>query len=513
MKTAGAVVLLILIMSVFSIQLSTAASPIQEKINSFTNEDFYKNQATILEILAYGKEALPYLIQALDNENANIRRYSAQAIGDLGIKDEGVFTTALRRLPIEPNADAKANLIYILDVFNDRRAVSVLAKVLENLNEREDLRYRAGYAMARFAVKESYDVLKNFINDQLIYVRKTALWGLGLSKVPEAEDTLNLVFGNKSEPIIIRYWAARGLIDLGKKVDLKVFRQEFDQKLVFKRGGSDYTLNTDISNETIVDIEKTIHLLDNFHKTFFNADKRIKQAHTVVMLFKVESDFRDFAEIYYPSFYYSGGGYIPSDNLLITYARPDYERTLRLIKHEWTHRFIDMYLYPSYWKGNLTKFFEGFPVWFDEGFAEYVSYTDLKSNQVLVSPDYVADLVRKVDSGTLRKVSDLVKDRDPYRFGFSYSEAWGLVYFLLTRSNDQSFVTGQYPPEVIYSSNQYLQASQDLIQAIKNNSTSINEAFLKNLNSERFQTEWQDFIKKNWGKVDDDTLKWVGYPC
>lgn len=460
------------------------ASPIEEKISSLAAGDFYKNQITIREITAYNKEAIPYLIQALDSKNTNIRRYSAQAIGDLGIRDDQILAAVLKHLPIETERDAKANLIYILDVLNDQRALNALTSIMKNISESEDIRYRATYAVARFSSRESFEVLKELVNDQSIFIRKTVLWGLGLSKVSEAEKLLTPIFENKTNPIIIRYWAARGLTELGRTIDFKNFRHEFDQKLVFTKEGADYNLKTDLSNQALSDIEKTVRQIDNLHKAFFNATKKIKEAHTNLMLFKGESDFRDFTEIYYTSLYSSGGGYIPSDNILITYVRPDYERTLRLVKHEWTHRFIDLYLYSGYWKGNLTEFFIEFPVWFDEGFAEYAAYTNLEKNQSLVSEEHAADLVRRVNSGNLRKVRDLVKDKEPYRFGISYSEVWGLVYFLLNHND------GQYSPAI-----------HNLVRAMKNGSTNINDVFLSSIaDLDRLQVEWQDFIKRNWSR-------------
>src|SRR3989338_478416 len=474
--------LAVLLICLAIMPLSWAIAEMQTKIDLLEKDDFYENQKIIKEIIIHGEEALPYLIDALGSDNANIRRYSAQAIGDIGIKTDEALNAALQRLSAENDENVKANLIYILDVFNDIRAIDALTDKLENLDESENIRYRAAYAIARFMNSKDYEALKNFINDDSIFVRKTAIWGLGLSKVKESENLLKPIFEDKSEPITIRYWTARALADLGNNINFDSFKEEFDKKFIFIRTGPDYILKTDISEQALNDAAKQIQLLDSFHKAFFNAYKKIKNKSTLVLLFKSENDFNDYAEIYYPSFHNTGGGYVPSENLLFTYDRPDYERTIRLIKHEWTHRFMDLYLYQKYWEGDLTEFYGGFPVWFDEGVAEYVAYANLETNEPSISTEHASAIASKVESGTLRSIYDIAKDEDPYRFGISYSEVWGLTYFLIN-----------------YNDGQYLPVIQSIIQSMKSGSTNINDIFINSFaDLDQVDVEWKNFIKKTF---------------
>lgn len=415
----------------------------------------------------------------LDNDDADIRYRSARAIGDLGMKTDAVLAQLLRRLPVEADADVKANLIYALDVFNDVRALEALSGVLEDSDVGESLRYRAAYAIARLNDPAIYNALRRYLDDQHLSVRKTALWGLGNSGKAEARELLLSVYEDRREPRVVRYWAARGLSRLGEPVALDVFREEFDAQLIYRGAGADYTLKTDVSQEFLDEVSALLPQLDSLHRTLFKTGTKIKEASTEALLFRSEDDFMDYAEMYYPGFYHSGGGYVPSANLLFTYVRPESPETIiHLLKHEWTHRFVDLYLYKGYWQGDLEGFYRRFPCWFDEGTAEYVSFYDLKAGSAGVPRHHARSLLRKAEKGTLRDIADVVSGEDPYGEGMRYDGAWGLVYFLRHYDN------GKYLPLV-----------DDIIEEMKKGSRNINSLFLEGVDAALLQSEFEDFIK------------------
>ena len=447
---------------------------VQEKFNFLTSNP-PRDFVNIDGLFGCEEESRSFLMEALESENVYMQIYAVESIIRSDLRSDDVLYKIINQLKIEKNIDVEIKLIDVLQEFNDGRSLDVLSIKFGNVNENEYVRFKAGSTIAKFGNRESYDILKNFVYDSSIHVRKVALWGLGLSHIPEAKSTLVAVFENKNETLIIRYWAARGLSELEENVDFQRFKNEFDRDFKYEINRGDYVLRTDISYEVLDSVDKEIQRTDALLKTFFNTTKKIEIRPTVLLLFDSEEDFKEYTQIFYP-YFQGSGGYIHSENLLLVYDKQSCVETFSLIKHEWTHRFMDVYVHLNYWEGE--DFLLHFPAWFDEGMAEYFANSNLDNGEHLIPQIHRDALVQNIKSGKLIKVFNLVGDENPYQFGFRYSEAWALVYFLIH-----------------YNEGEYISVIETIITKMKNSDGDLNMVFLNSVNnSGKFQLEWENFI-------------------
>lgn len=93
-------------------------------------------------------------------------------------------------------------------------------------------------------------------------------------------------------------------------------------------------------------------------------------------------------------------------------------------------------IYHEYTHSLLHSKFRWLPVWFDEGFAEFFAYTRFERDKVYIgAPSGRAAYTRDKTLIALDKVLGVTRSspeyRDEQRVQVFYSEAWGLVHFLM----------------------------------------------------------------------------------
>lgn len=162
-----------------------------------------------------------------------------------------------------------------------------------------------------------------------------------------------------------------------------------------------------------------------------------------VMLFENAEGFADHARDAAPGLGHNGGYYDGATRTVVAYHRSN---PLQLQFHEISHAAMgDVFADPQYRRYARP----GWPVWFDEGFAEYVSSYEVVEGALRFGAPHVARLATLLDalgSQQLPTLNQLLRARASVFSGEEmsvwYAAAWGLVDFLLAEPDLRTKVPG-----------------------------------------------------------------------
>jgi len=211
------------------------------------------------------QEALPDLIEALNDSNPYVRESVAQALEAGGTAAVRVLIVALRhqkalavigetplvsrRIPalkdvlgeedirsalVEIGLPAAPALMHSL-LHGEATMQTLAAATLERIqsgdqglhrkltqatsDENEDVRLAGAIALAERAEPEDIPALTALLEDKGLYVRAAAIRGLGMTGAPSALRPLIEVLNNEQEDSLIRYTVVQALGDLGRRIE------------------------------------------------------------------------------------------------------------------------------------------------------------------------------------------------------------------------------------------------------------------------------------------------------
>jgi hypothetical protein len=194
-----------------------------------------------------------------------------------------------------------------------------------------------------------------------------------------------------------------------------------------------YRLRTD------TDVEYATHLgryLDAYHEALARHLEAlfgvvIAVPKTSIVLFERQADYQAFAAANAPQLTSNGGYYDGGTRTIVTYR---YNNSMQLYFHEIIHAVMGEVFQDHYF---LRYVRPGWPIWFDEGLAEYLGSFQLDGNVLRIgvtNPAKVAYLANAMATGTLPSVSTLLS-APAHRYSGAamniyYAASWGLLAYL-----------------------------------------------------------------------------------
>lgn len=151
-----------------------------------------------------------------------------------------------------------------------------------------------------------------------------------------------------------------------------------------------------------------------------------------VLLYEEPSDYHTHVRRHAPRLGHNGGYYDGATRTVVAHRRAN---PLHLQFHEITHAALgDVFEDPHYNRYSRP----GWPVWFDEGFAEYVSSFEIVPEGLKFGAPHlarIATLADAIDRRQALSVSDVLRARPTdfsgRRMDLYYATAWGMVDLLL----------------------------------------------------------------------------------
>lgn len=151
-----------------------------------------------------------------------------------------------------------------------------------------------------------------------------------------------------------------------------------------------------------------------------------------LMLFEERSDYTKHVNSFAPNLAHNGGYYDGKNRRIVAHRRAN---PLQLQFHEIVHAAMgDVFADPAYQR--YAK--RGWPVWFDEGFAEYVSSFETHASGLQFGAQHPAHIALLVDAMLRDKMIPLAtllrgrtEDFTGKRMGLWYAASWALTEFIL----------------------------------------------------------------------------------
>ena len=128
------------------------------------------------ELTSFGKKAIPYLVEGLKDENPDIRKGAAQALGTIG--DPDGFEPLTRAIS-DPDPDVRAPAALALGELKDPRAIPFLVNLFYDTNT--GIRNAAADALAVIG-QPAFEPLVAALNDPKTSARLAAIRSLGKQK-------------------------------------------------------------------------------------------------------------------------------------------------------------------------------------------------------------------------------------------------------------------------------------------------------------------------------------------
>jgi len=155
-----------------------------------------------------------------------------------------------------------------------------------------------------------------------------------------------------------------------------------------------------------------------------------------VLLYEEPSDYHTHVRRHAPSLGHNGGYYDGATRTVVAHRRAN---PLHLQFHEITHAALgDVFNDPHYIRYSR----QGWPVWFDEGFAEYVSSFEIVPEGLKFGAPHLARIATLADAIDRRQTLSLndvlgarATDFSGRHMDLYYATAWGLVDLLLAESD------------------------------------------------------------------------------
>lgn len=196
-----------------------------------------------------------------------------------------------------------------------------------------------------------------------------------------------------------------------------------------------YTLRTD------TDVEYASHLaeyLDAYHEALSRHllalfDVSVDMPRTSIILFERQATFQAYATDNAPQLTNNGGYYDGGSRTIVTYR---FNNSMQLYFHEMIHAVMGE-LFGDHFFFRYTR--AKWPIWFDEGLAEYLGSFELQGRVLrigVVNAAKVSYLLNAMSTGTLLELPDLLTAPAHHFSGeemnIYYAASWGLMAFLAT---------------------------------------------------------------------------------
>lgn len=246
-------------------------------------------------------------------------------------------------------------------------------------------------------------------DDDYIYVVNNAIWALGvlIGVNPEMDDEIVQAITNAldthprlSEPYL---WAVSALDEFNdcqtSRPDERICRSDIADELeqmlfpntyAFDDGAM--TIRTFLNLDTI---QPLYHALKEVQAQFNRISETITpilndpNGQMTMIIYGTRREYEQYQSFLYELPTNNGGIYIEEDGTLYTYQRTPQESiyTLEeLLRHEYSHYIIGRYLIDGLW-GNASIYDNNRMVWFDEGMAEFLTWSNpqgIKVRKILV---------------------------------------------------------------------------------------------------------------------------------
>jgi HEAT repeat protein len=158
----------------FTSKAFSARTNADKFIKDLGSSDIEKIKIAQEQLILLGKDGLPDLIKALDNENTQIRGYVAVTLGMMKAKD------AVDKLILslkDPSSSVRVSAIWALGEIRDDRAIKPLEETYKNSSGLEKL--SSTVSLIHLGQPEKITVLIEFLMNENGYVRRTAANALG----------------------------------------------------------------------------------------------------------------------------------------------------------------------------------------------------------------------------------------------------------------------------------------------------------------------------------------------
>jgi HEAT repeat protein len=204
-----------------------AVAPLMEALRHDSGRTYDCIEWYAAEALArIGEPALGPLLDALTDENAHVRRWSAAALGEMG---EPLAVEPLLAALADPEREVQFRVLIALGQIGDWRAIGPLVKLMEDEAKEESVRMHAVSALGRCVKGEVFEPLVNLLNAPG-NLRIAAVHALAISAGVQVLDLLMGMMGD-ADPCV-RSAAIQQLGRLGDERALPALKKagEHDQE-------------------------------------------------------------------------------------------------------------------------------------------------------------------------------------------------------------------------------------------------------------------------------------------
>jgi HEAT repeat protein len=138
------------------------------------------------------------LIEALKDEDAEVRRVAVWALGD--IEDTRAVPALMQVLTSDSDSDVRSKAAWALGKIEDARAIQALEQALED--ENADVRRQAARALGEIEDVAAVGALNQaLVNDAVAGVRRMAAWALGEIESGESTDALAQALDDEDDDV------------------------------------------------------------------------------------------------------------------------------------------------------------------------------------------------------------------------------------------------------------------------------------------------------------------------
>jgi HEAT repeat protein len=219
-------------------------SPLERYLEALRSSDETVRAAAVAALQGMGKEAVIYLIQALNDPQPAVRIAAAEALGQIGDVDA---VDPLIRTTRDEREDVRIAAASALARIGNKKSIQPLIRLFAD--RYHGVRVAAADAVATFG-RAALDPLEEALSDPVTVVRVTAARAVGLIGLI---DTIPLLIDHLGDPAAeVRWSVARALAGFGPPVIDPL-------SLVMRRGSKDMRLAAidalwEIEDERVVDI-------------------------------------------------------------------------------------------------------------------------------------------------------------------------------------------------------------------------------------------------------------------
>lgn len=192
---------------------SETPDPVSELINQLGSNNYDIQKSAEKQLLNYGQEIIPVIIKEFkENKNSSIRSYCAKMLGEISDNDKKILNVLLEGIN-DKDENVRCETVKSICKFKDPDTIDCLIKILTE-DPSSIVKSEAAYSLGRIGDKKALYPLFEALKEKDPLVREWAIYGLGLLKEPEAEETLIVIMKEDPEPKV-RANAAKALGETG----------------------------------------------------------------------------------------------------------------------------------------------------------------------------------------------------------------------------------------------------------------------------------------------------------